>query len=67
MAFSWVGDVSVDGDDGEIPRQFSVQVREEDHGKAAAREGRELILPFVGGSNEGDKDGLDTDINFPGA
>ena len=41
-----------------------MQVRAEDHGEAAAaREGQELLLPFVGGSNEGDRDVLDTDVN----
>ena len=32
-----------------------------------AREGREMVLPFVGGSNEGDRYGSDTDINPPEA
>ena len=62
----WVGDVGVDGKDGEGPGQFSFQGREKDHGEAAtAREVRELVLPTVGGSNEGDRDGLYTDINSP--
>ena len=43
----------------------------EDHGEAAAaREGREgwdLVLPFVGRSNEGGRDRLDTDVNPPEA
>ena len=63
-----VRDMGADGKDGEGPGQFSVQVRAEDHGEtAAAREGRELVLPFVGGRNEGYMDGLDTDINPPEA
>ena len=64
----WVGDVGVDGKDGEVPGQFSVQGREEDHGEAAvATEVQELVLPAVGESNEGDRDGWDTDINPPEA
>ena len=60
----WVGNVGVYGEDGKGPGQFSVQGREEDHGgAAAAKEGRELALPTVGGSNEGDRDGSDTGIN----
>ena len=56
--------MGADSEDGEGPGLFSVQGRAEDHGEAsAAREGRELVLPFVGGSNEGDRDSLDTDIN----
>ena len=48
------------------PGQFSVQGCAEYHGEAAAeREGWELVLPFVGRSDEGDKDGSDTDINPP--
>ena len=47
-----IGDMVTDSEDGEGPGQFSVQVRAEDHGDAAAaREGRELVIPFVGGSN----------------
>ena len=57
-----------DSKDGEVPGQFSVQVRAEDHGEAdAAREGQYLVLPFVGGSNEGDRDSSDTDVNPPEA
>ena len=53
---------------GEGPGQFSVQGRAEDYGDAdAAREGRELVLPLVGGSNEGDRGGADTDANPPEA
>ena len=64
----WVGDVGVNGADVEGPGQFPVQGREEDHGEAAAAtEGRELVRPAVGGSNEGDRDGWDTDINPPEA
>ena len=64
----WVGDVGSDGEDGEEPGQFSVHGRAEDLGEAAtAREGQELLLPFVGVSNEGDRDGLNTDVNPPEA
>ena len=53
-----------DSEDGEGPGQFSVQGRAEDHREAAAaREGQDMVLPFVGRSNEGDRDGSDTDIN----
>ena len=62
------GDMGADGEDGEGPVQFSVHGCAEDHGEAtAARERRELVLPIVGESNEGDRDGLDTDINPPEA
>ena len=57
-----------DSEDGEDPGHFLVQGRAEDYGEAAAaREGRELVLPFVGGSNEGDRDCADTDVNPPEA
>ena len=60
--------MGTDSKDGEGPGKFSVQGRAEDHGEAAvAREGRELVLTFVGGSNEGDMDGSDTDVNPPEA
>ena len=53
----WVGNMGTDGEDGKGPGQFSVQSRAEAHGEvAAAREGRDLVLPFFGGSNEGGKD-----------
>ena len=60
--------MGVDGEDGKGPRHFSVQGREEDNREAAATtEGRELVLPDVGGSNEVDRDSWDTDINPPEA
>ena len=60
--------MGTDSGDGEGPGQFSVQGRAEDHGEAAAaKEVRELVLPFVGGSNEGYRDGSDTDVNPPEA
>ena len=63
-----VRDVGVDGADVKGPGQIPVQGREEDHREAAAaKEGRELGIPAVGGSNEGDGDGGDTDINSPEA
>ena len=56
-----------DEEDGKIPGQFSVQGRAEAHGEAtAAREGwdgRDLVTPFIGGSNEGGRDFPDRDIN----
>ena len=64
----WVGDIGADGEDGEGFGHFLVQSCAEYHGEAtAAREGRDLVLPFVGGRNEGDRDGSDTDINPPEA
>ena len=55
-------------EDGDVSRQFSVRGCAEDHREsAAARKGREMVLPFVGGSNEGYRDCLDTDINPPEA
>ena len=60
--------MGTDGEDRKGHGQFSVQGRAEDHGgAAAAREGRDLVLPFVGGSNEGGEDILDTDVNPPEA
>ena len=57
--------MGVDGEDGEVPGQFSSQGRKEYHGgEAAATEGRELVLSAVVRSNEGDRDGWDTDINL---
>ena len=58
--------MGTDGEDGKCPGQFSVQGRAEDHREAAeAREGRELVLPFVGRSEEGGRDCSDTDVNPP--
>ena len=60
--------MGADREDGEGLGQFSVQGRAGDHGEAAAaREGRELGLPLFGRRNEGDRDGLDTDVNSPEA
>ena len=60
--------MGADSEDGEGPGKFSVQGRAEDHREAAAaREGRDLVLTFVGGSNEVDRDGSDTDVNSPEA
>ena len=64
----WVRDVGVDGADGEGPGQLPVQGCEEYHREAAVeKEGRELCIPADGGSNEGDGDDGDTDINSPEA
>ena len=64
----WVRDVGADGEDGEGPGQFSVQCHKEYHREAAAaREGRELVLPFVGSRNEVYRNGSDMDINPPEA
>ena len=61
-----VGNMGSDEEDGKGPGQFSFQGRAEDHGEAAvAQEGRDLVLPFVGGSNEGGRDFPDTDVNPP--
>ena len=50
------------------PGQFSVQVCAEAHGEAAAaRERRGLVLTFFGGSDEGGRDCLDSDVNPPEA
>ena len=60
--------MGVDGADGEVPGQFPFQSFEEDHGEAAVtKEVQELGIPAVGGSNEGDGDGGDTNINYPEA
>ena len=48
----WVGDVGTNVADREGPGQFLVQGREEDHGETvAAKEGRDLDIPTVGGNN----------------
>ena len=56
-----------DEEDGKIPGQFSVLGRVEAHREASAaregQDGQDLVLPFVGGSNEGARDRPDTDIN----
>ena len=58
--------MDTDSEDGKGPGQFSVQGRMEDHGEAVAeREGQDLVLTFFGGSNEGGRDRLDTDVNPP--
>ena len=60
--------MGVNGADGEGPGQFPVQGREKDHGEtAAAKEGRELDLHAVDGSNEGNRNGGDKEINSPEA
>ena len=60
--------MGTDSEDGEGPIQLSVKGRTEDHGEsAAAREGRAMVLPLFDGSNEGDRDGSDTDVNPPEA
>ena len=64
----WVGDMGVNVAYGEGPGQFPVQGSEKCHGEtAAAKEGQELDLPTVDGSNEGDINGGDKDINSPEA
>ena len=56
--------MGADSEDGEGPGQFSVQGCAVNHGEAdAAREGRELVLPFVGRINEVDRYGSDKYIN----
>ena len=60
-----------DEENGKGPGQFSVQGRAEAHGEEAAvregREGRDLVLPFVGGSDEGGRGRPDTYVNPPEA
>ena len=64
----WVGDVGVNGADGEGPGKFPVQVSEEDPRETAvAKEGRDMDVPAVGRNNEGDRIGGDKDINSPEA
>ena len=56
---------------GKGPEQFSVQGHAEAHEEAFTEregwEGRYLVLPFVGGSNEGGRDCPGTDVNPPEA
>ena len=60
--------MGTDGEDGKGPGQFSVQGRTEAHGEAAAaRERRDLVLPFAGESYEGGRDRSDSDVNPPEA
>ena len=60
--------MGTDGEDGKGPGQFLVQGHAEDHGETdEAREGRDLVLPFVGWSDEGGNDRSDTDVNPPEA
>ena len=58
-----------DEEDGKGPGQFSVQGRAEVLGEAAAaregRDGRDLVLTFIVGRNEGGRDRPDTDVNPP--
>ena len=64
----WVRNMGTASEDGKVPGHFSVQGRAEDHVEAAASwEGQELVLPFVGGSDEGGRDCSDTDVNPPEA
>ena len=59
-----VGNMGTDNKDGKVPRQFSVQGRVEDHGEAAAaQEGRDLLLPLIGRSNERGSNRSDMDVN----
>ena len=60
----WVRDVGINVEDGEGLGKFPVQVCKEDHGQtAAAKEGKELDIPAVGGNHEGDENGEDMDLN----
>ena len=60
--------MSTDNEDEKDPGHFSVQGRAEEYREAAAAwEGQDLVLPFVGRSNEGGRDRLDTDVNPPEA
>ena len=68
MQFHWGGDVGHNADDGEGPRQFPVQGREEDNRKTTSvKEGRDMDIPTAGGGSEGGRNGGDTDINYPEA
>ena len=66
-----VGNMGSDEEDGKGLGQFSFQGCAESHGEAsAAQEGRDvrdLVLSFIGGSNEGGRDCPDTDVNTPEA
>ena len=66
-----VRNMGPDEEDGKGPGQFSVQGCAKTHGEAAAswegRDGRDLVIPLVGRSNEGGRDLPDTDINPPEA
>ena len=56
--------MGTDGEDGKVPGQFSVQVCVEAHGEAAAaQEIQDLLLPFVGGSDEGGRDRSALEVN----
>ena len=63
-----VGDVGVNGADGEGSGQFPVQGFEEYQMETAAeKEEWDMDLPSVGGSNKGDRNGGDKNINSPEA
>ena len=56
--------MGTDGEDGKGPGQFSVQGCAESFWESAAPwERRDLVLTFSGGSDEGGRDRLDSDVN----
>ena len=60
--------MGTDGEDGKGPGKFSVQGRAEAHEEATvALERKDLVLPFVGGRDEGGRYCSDLDVNPPDA